>query len=117
MCIRDRPKVAHGAGEGTRGHRRIHAAGRLAGQHDAVEAGDAFAGQRAPAGIPAHLVAFVEMRGEGLPQVNLVDRRGAQEQRVPRLEAQFAGDQPRLAMHRGIVEQFRHCLLYTSRCV
>src|SRR3546814_3911771 len=41
-------------------------------------------------------------------QEAFVDRRRAQQQRVARLVAQFAGDQPRLADQRTVVEQFRH---------
>ena len=48
------------------------------------------------------------MRRELRAQQRLVHRRGAQQQRVLGLEAQFAGHDPRLAIQRGIIEQPRH---------
>src|SRR3546814_10776057 len=53
-------------------------------------------------------VCSSDLFGERAAQEAFVDRRRAQQQRVARLEAQLAGDQPRLADQRAVVEQLRH---------
>src|SRR3546814_15574011 len=75
---------------------------------DAVEALHALRDQRAAFGVPAGFVAVGEVRGKLRAQEAFVDRRRAQQQRVARLVAQFAGDQPRLADQRPVVAPFRH---------
>ncbi len=88
--------------------RRIDAPRRPRVEHDAVEAALAPRYQRARRSVPAHDVAFDEALREVGAQARLVHRRGAQQQRVARLEAQFAGHQPGLAVQRAVVGQARH---------
>src|SRR3546814_2180771 len=89
-------------------HRRIDPAGGFGRQHDAVEAFDPFADKGAPRRVPAHLVTFAEMRGEGGAQVGFIDRRGAQQQGILGLVAQLAGHKPWFTVQRAVVEQPRH---------
>ena len=101
-------QFAHGPAQRLGGERGIDAAGGPGRNHDAIEALDALADQRAFAGIPTQLVAFAEMRVEVFAQPRLVHRCGTQQQRILRLVAQFAGDQPGLADERAVIEQPRH---------
>ena len=81
-------------------------------EHDAVEAPLAHGRDRARVRIPDHPVLAGETLREFALQPRLVERRGAQHQRVAAVAgacaaAQLVDDQPRLAVQRAVVEQLR----------